>query len=568
MFSAANNGQSNEESVHLESIPLPAQLPTDQQQLQQLLAQQRQQDYQCFANVISRVQAQVREHELALKQVHDQIDEIVHARVQTETIALFKQLLEEQALARRRMFGASSEQSQARLFDEAETVATTAEVVTDEHVDASTDSDTAAAQNNSTAKESLPAKARGKRSPLPASLPRVEVVHDVPVDQRLCDCGTPMVEIGREVSEQLDIVPMQVRVLQHIRIRYGCPGSGHQVKPAPVLAPLPPQPLPKSLASASVLAMLLAVKYVDGLPLARFEYVLQRHGITVPRQTLARWVIASAQLLQPLFNVLRDTLLEGKLIHMDETPIQVLKPPKHKPDKPPTSSSYMWVQTGGVPGKAVTLYDYDPSRSGEVPKRLLADWHGCLMTDGYAGYNAVVKEQGIMHLVCWAHARRGFVEALAVQPKHAKGKDSLAAQAINTIAKLYKTEKDGKELIADQRHRLRQEQAKPILNEFKQWLQTHQPLIPPQSTLGKAMAYTQTYWNQLTGYLEAGHLPIDNNVCENAIRPFVIGRKAWLFSDTPAGANASAMIYSLVQSAKANHQEPYEWLRYVIAKLS
>jgi transposase len=524
-----------------------------------------------IASVVERVRSQAatqaHEHELALKQVHDQIDEVVHARVQLGVITLFNQLLEEQALARRRMFGASSEQSQARLFDEAETVAATADAVAEEHVD----TDTAAADGTTATDSSLAkpatAKARGKRSPLPASLPRVAVVHDVPVDQRVCDCGTPMVEIGREVSEQLEIIPMQVRVLQHIRIHYGCPSSRHEVKQAPVLAPLPPQPLPKSLASASVLALLLAVKYVDGLPLARFEHVLQRHGITIARQTLARWVIASAQLLQPLFNVLRDTLLEGKLIHMDETPVQVLKPPKHKPDKPPTSSSYMWVQTGGVPGKAVTVYDYDPSRSGEVPKRLLAGWHGCLMTDGYAGYNAVVKEQGITHLVCWAHARRGFVEALAVQPKHAKGKDSLAQQAINTIAKLYKIEKDGKELIADQRYRLRQEQSKPVLAELKQWLQTHQPLIPPQSTLGKAMAYAQTYWSQLTSYLEAGHLPIDNNVCENAIRPFVIGRKAWLFSDTPAGANASAIIYSLVQSAKANHQEPYEWLRYVIAKL-
>jgi transposase len=173
-----------------------------------------------------------------------------------------------------------------------------------------------------------PAKpARGKRAPLPSELKRVDVVHDVPFTERTCPCGTPMVEIGQDVSEQLDIVPMQVRVLRHIRKRYGCPGSTH----APVTAPLPPQPLPKSNASADFLAMLLIVKFIDGLPLARFEYVLDRHGVAVPRQTLARWVIGAGQLLQSLHNLMRDALLESPFIHMDETVVQVLKAPGKQP---------------------------------------------------------------------------------------------------------------------------------------------------------------------------------------------------------------------------------------------
>ena len=205
--------------------------------------------------------------------------------------------------------------------------------------------------------------ARGKRSPLPAELTRFDVVHEVPPSERTCPCGTPMVEIGQDVSEQLDIVPMQVRVLRHIRKRYGCPGSIH----APVTAPLPPQPLPKSNASADFLAMLLIIKFIDGLPLARFEHVLARHGATVPRQTLARWVIAAGRMLQPLHNLMRDTLFDGAFLHIDETVVQVLK----EDGKTPTSTSYMWVQTGGPPGKPVVLYDYDPSRSGDVPVRLL-----------------------------------------------------------------------------------------------------------------------------------------------------------------------------------------------------
>jgi transposase len=195
-----------------------------------------------------------------------------------------------------------------------------------------------------------------------------------------------MVEIGEDISEQLDIVPMQIRVLRNIRKRYGCPNSLH----APQTAALPPQPLPKSNASPDFLAMLLTSKYVDGLPLARFENILQRHGMPVPRQTLARWVIGAARLLQPLHNLIRDQLFEGGVVHMDETTVQVLK----EDGKSASSTSYMWAQNGGPPGKSVVIYDYDPSRSGAVPARLLADYRGYLMTDGYEGYNQLASTSG------------------------------------------------------------------------------------------------------------------------------------------------------------------------------
>ena len=451
-------------------------------------------------------------------------------------------LYEQIVLARSRMFGASAESAnQLHLFDEAEVLAAT-----------STEAQDVAPLP---AKTKAPKPARGKRSPLPPELERVEIIHDVPESERL-SWVTPMVVINRIVSEQLDIVPMRVRVLQHIRLVYGCKTGEH----APVTAALPPQPLPKSNASPSLLAMLLTTKYVDGLPLARFEKVLARHDVTVPRQTLARWVIGASGVLQPLHNLMRDVLLDAPFIHMDETVVQVLK----EKNKSPTSNSYMWVQTGGPPGKSVVIYDYDPSRSGEVPARLLLGYQGYLMTDGYEGYNKLAKTEGIWHLICWAHVRRKFVEAVKVQPKGIHGH---ADQAVAMIGKLYAIEREHKDSPIEVRFAARQEQSNPVLNELHEWMEMMLPKVPPKSALGGALAYMRNYWGKLIRYTERGDLPIDNNRCENAIRPFVVGRKAWLFSDTPAGANASAIIYSLVETAKANGVEPYAWLRHVLEHL-
>ena len=462
-------------------------------------------------------------------------------------------MLEQAILARQRMFGASSQQmaAQSRLFDEAEVL-----------VQTSTEAqDTAPQEPEQPLTDVQSAKpdvkpARGKRVALATGLPRVDVVHDVPEALRTCACGTAMVEIGQDISEQLDIVPMQVRVLRHIRKRYGCPTSQHP----PITAALPAQPLPKSNASVDFLAMLLAVKFVDGLPLARFENVLARHGAPVPRQTLARWVIGSAGVLQPLHNLMRDVLLDGSLIHMDETVVQVLK----EKDKAPTTNSYMWVQTGGPPDKPVVLYDYDPSRSASVPTALLEGFKGYLMTDGYDGYNEVARTDGIERLACWAHVRRRFVEATRVQPK---GKRGRADEAVSLIGKLYRIEREHKEATPEVRYLARQSSSAPVLAELRAWMLKQTPMVIPKSALGTALAYMGNLWPQLTRYTERGDLPIDNNRCENAIRPFVIGRKAWLFSDTPAGARSSAVIYSLVQTAKANGLEPYTWLRRVLRDL-
>lgn len=528
---------------------LPGQLPEDPVALKALLRASQAAMLEWHDQAEQQLQAMVEQIERRItEQIERRVTTQIEQRLQAEFEQRVQQLYEQLRLARRRLFGPSSEThaGQGWLFDEAEVQAADSSEA-DERVELPVAQDTS---------QTLPKRARGKRQPLPAQLPRLEVIHDVPEAERTCACGTPMVAIGEDVSEQLDIVPMQIRVLRHIRKRYGCPAGEH----APVSARAPAQVLPKSNASNDLLAMLITAKYVDGLPLARFEYILGRTGVIVPRQTQARWIIGTAGALQPLLNLLRDTLLEASVIHMDETPVQVLK----EPGRAPSTQSYMWVQRGGPPGKPVVLFDYDPSRSGQVPLRLLLGWRGYLMTDGYEGYNAVVVQEGIDHLGCWVHVRRRFVDAAKAQ---AKGRRGRADQAIAYIGQLYGIEREMRDKTDAERLAARQTRSLPVLAELRRWLDETLPLVPPKTVLGEALAYLHGYWPRLIRYTERGDLPIDNNPAENAIRPFVIGRKAWMFSDTPAGAHASALLYSLIETAKANGLEPFTWLRRVLRRL-
>ncbi|SOS36036.1 transposase IS66 [Pseudomonas syringae group genomosp. 3] len=384
----------------------------------------------------------------------------------------------------------------------------------------------------------------------------VLTVHELPDHQLTCACGCRKHVISEETSEQLDIVPMQIRVIKHIRKVYGCRGC----ETAPVTADKPAQLIEKSMASPSVLAMLLTTKYVDGLPLHRFETVLSRHDIEIPRQTLARWVIQCSEHFQPLLNLMRDRLFESPFIHCDETRVQVLK----EPDRDPTSQSWMWVQASGPPDRKVVLFDYTSSRAQEVPLCLLESYRGYVMTDDYAGYNALALQPGVERLACMAHVRRKFVEAKKVQPQ---GKTGRADVALASINKLYGIERELKDVSDEQRYIGRQEKSLLELAKLKAWMEKTQPQVTSQSALGKAVNYLANNWTRLERYIEAGFLPIDNNAAERAIRPFAIGRKAWLFSDTPKGATASAQIYSLVETAKLNDQEPYTWLRHVLERL-
>ncbi len=403
------------------------------------------------------------------------------------------------ALAKR--FASRSEQlspDQIRLFDEAES--------------------TSSAESKINPEETVavaPYRRKvGGRKPLPERLPRIEVIHELPEADRRCEHdGRLLVEIGAVVSEQLDIVPATIQVIRHVRKQYAC-DCGKCIK----TAPLPVQPIPKSMASPGLLAHITVSKYADALPLYRQETILQRIGVDIPRATLANWMIRVGQLVQPLINLMRDRLLDYDIVQMDETPVQVLKEAGRRAQ----SKSYLWVQRGGPPDDRVILYDYDPSRSGAVPQRLLAGYSGYLQSDGYEGYNAVVAANGLTALGCMAHARRRFDEAVKAQGKNKRrGK---AWHGLALIQKLYRVEKQARAMTPNERYRHRIEQAQPVLDEMRAWLEAALPQVPPKNATGKALHYLQSQWEKLTRYLEDGRLEIDNNLCENAIRPFVIGR--------------------------------------------
>jgi len=277
---------------------------------------------------------------------------------------------------------------------------------------------------------------------------------------------------------------------------------------------------------------------------------------------MAYWMIKLGALIQPIINLLRDQLLDHDIIQMDETTVQVL----NEQGKTAQSKSYLWVQRGGPPGHPVILFDYDPGRGASVPVRLLEGFKGTLQTDGYDGYNAVVKINDLTHCGCMAHARRKFTEALKAQGKKKK-KTSVAQQGLNLIQNLYRVEKQARTLSVEQRYALRQSQAKPLLDKLRAWLDKNITQVPPTSTTGKALHYLNNEWTKLIVYLQDGRLNIDNNLAENAIRPFVIGRKNWLFSHSVKGVKASANLYSLIETVKANGLEPYAYLRYLFTEL-
>ncbi len=450
-------------------------------------------------------------------------------------------------------FGPSTEKysikQQDMFFDEAESL-TDDPAEEDDAGDDSIDNDAQPARSGGK-------RRRGGRAPLPPELPRVDIVHDLPEDAQQCACGCgALTRIGEEVTEQLDIIPAQIQVLRHVRIKYACRTCEDGVQ----IADLPPQPLPKSNASPGLLAYIATAKYQDALPLYRQEQVFKRLGLELPRNTLARWMVEMGALLAPLAERMRTHLHGAELIHMDETTVQV----NTEPGRAASSPSYMWVQRGGPPGAEVVLFDYDPSRSGQVPRRLLDDYGGILLTDGYEGYAQVVRDNAITHAGCWAHARRKFKEAQKVQPK---GKTGKADRALASIGKLYRVEREAQGMPVAERERLRATHSQPLIKDLRRWLDQSLEQVPPKSAIGKAVHYLNSQWPRLTRFLEDGRIPLDNNPAENAIRPFVVGRKNWLFSHTTRGAQASATIYSVIETAKINRLEPYAYLLEVLKNL-
>jgi transposase len=489
------------------------------------------------AVVIEDKQARVDEQAIVIEEKSDHIDAL------EELIRLL----------RHQRFGRTSEKAsthQLGLFNEAEAHAHEVEGDEEDEID-------------------VPAHKRrkGGRRPIPDFLPRVEVLHDLTDAEKVCphDASHTLQRIGEEVSEQVDLIPAVVQVLRHVRPKYACGTCKEGVQ----IAPLPPQPIPKSQASPSLLAHVVTSKYVDGLPLYRQEKMLSRLGMDLPRSTLASWVVKLGELVEPLLERMRDEVRRHDLVQCDETPFQVLK----EPGKRAESLSYLWALRGGSSEHPLLVYTYDPSRSAEVPKRLLKGFQGFLQTDGYEGYTALGREPGILHVGCWAHARRKFDEALRGQGKSRKkrakptAKQSKARQGLSQIQKLYALERTWVGVSPEARRVARQERMAPLLEKLRAWLDASLGSVPPQSLTGKALHYLDRQWPKLVRVLDDGRLPLDTNLVENAIRPFVLGRKNWLFADTVAGARASANLYSLIETAKANGIEPWAYLQHLFERL-
>jgi len=443
---------------------------------------------------------------------------------------------------KQQQFGASSEKlsaDQMVLFDESE--------VLDVEIDAEEETVDVATH-----------KRKKKRVSIPDHLPRTEVIHDLPDNEKVCPKdGTELKHIGDECSEQLNYIPAKINVLRHVRRKYACPCCQAYL----ITAPKPPQPIERSIASPMLLATIAIQKYCDGLPLYRQAEIFKRLGIELDRGSLANWMIKCGQLIQPLINLLFDHARMQQILHMDETVLQVLQ----EKGRSAQQKSRMWVMTTASHSAVnVILYHYSETRSAAEAAYMLDDFSGALVTDGYGAYDALAKEEKFTQLGCWAHARRYFVDAKKTQPK---GKSGKADQALALIQKLYRVEKQILNASVEERYLAREQTSQPILQQLRQWLDKSLENPIKQGKLAKALTYLNNQWPKLIRYTKNGAWPIDNNRAENAVRPFVIGRKNWIFAATPKGASGSANLYSLIETAKANGLEPSTYLTEVFTKL-
>jgi transposase len=447
------------------------------------------------------------------------------------------------------LFGASSEAratDQLGLFNEAETLGADA---------------TPTREDEPTMQVAGHTRGKRGRKPLDPNLPREIVRHELPEPDRFCaHDGHALVEIGVETSEQLDVIPEQVRVIQHQRVKYACPCCDLGIK----VTPAPARIIPRGLLTESALAWIITGKYQYGMPLYRQASLLRRFGGDISSNTLAASVVRVGLAAQPVINLMRDVLLDSELIYGDETTFQVLKEPGRRPQ----SKSYLWAQVNGS-GPPVRMFSYSSGRGAQHAQRLYAGVRPgtVLMSDGYELYNGIAHDHQLVHLGCWAHVRRGFIKAEESVPKAARTPDLLTTRFIALIGKLFAAEARCAKWTPERRQRLRARYSYRVLTIIERMMLDHLPAVIPSSLLGKALQYMSGQWHKLVRYVENGNWPISNNLCENAIRPFVVGRKGWLFADTVAGAQASANLYSLVQTCKANSIDPYRYLIWLFAKL-
>lgn len=465
------------------------------------------------------------------------------------------QILEEQLqLLRTHQFGKRSEKhinpDQIQLFNEAEVVA---DEPADDESDPDTDGGTGADDDIQ-----VPAHTRKRRrkQALPEDLKRVDVVHDLDDDQKQCSaCGEPMAHIGEDVTEQLCVVPQQFFAVRHRRQKYAC-----QCKACIRTADMPAQPIPGSQASPRLLANVMERKYLQGLPLYRQEKIAEREGLDLPRSKLARWLIDGSAVFQPLINLLEDSFFGYDLALSDDTGIRVLK----EDGRSPSSQSALWIRRGGPPDRQVVLVDYEISKSGETVYKLLSEFKGYLVTDGADNFKLSVRRNALCSVLCNDHARRRFRKALQVADKD---KQSVARTAMNWYGKLYRIESQCKHLEADERHAIRQSQAVPVWDEFIAWATRVFSEGVAHGRTTEALSYLLKHQEGLRAYCLDGRLPISNIKSEHVAKTIAIMRKNFMFSDTPSGATASARIFSVIETARANNHNPYQYLSVLLTEL-
>lgn len=468
-----------------------------------------------------------------------------------DLIAMVNWFKEQIHLNKHRQFGVSSErtvpgQEQLSLFNEAEAEA--------QPVLAEPTLETVTYKRR---------KQRGHRDLLLKDLPVETVEHRLAVEEQVCSCcGGPMHEMSTEVREELKFIPAQVKLVRHVRYVYSCRRCEREDITTPIVtAPMPNPVLAGSLVSSSAMAYIMSQKYVESLPLYRQEQQLARLGLELSRQTLANWMLYGAnKWLTLLYNRMHSYLLKEDILHADETTLQVL----HEPGRAAETQSYMWLYRTGRMGPPIIVYEYQMTRGGQHPREFLAGFKGYLHVDGYSGYNGLPN---VTLVACWAHARRKFDEALKALPDSKRSAAVMAKEGLEFCNRLFAIERDLKDATAEERYEKRLARSRPVLDAFLVWLNTQKEQVLPKSAFGQAITYCLNQWDKLTAFLQDGRLELDNNRSERSIKPFVIGRKNFMFSNTPRGARASAVIYSIVETAKENGLNPFQYLNYLFEKL-
>lgn len=406
-------------------------------------------------------------------------------------------------------------------------------------------------------------KKKGAREEQLKDLPVETIEYHLSGEELICpECDGELHRMSKEVRREIKVIPAQVKVVNHERMVYACRGcEKNGIKTPVITAPMPKPVLPGSLASSSAVAHVINEKYVNGMPLYRQEKQWERMGVKFSRQNMANWLMLVAERwLSPIYEHMKEYLLKKDIIHADETSLQVL----HEPGRVATTKSYMWLYRSGREGPPIVLYDYQSTRAGKHPKKYLKDFRGYAHVDGYAGYNDMTN---ITLVGCWSHARRYYDEAIISLPKIKREIPTAAEEALNFCNRLFDVEKKLHDVSPEERFNGRLKYSKPILDDFYKWLKWQKPRCLPKSAFGKAVNYNLNQWDKLTCFLKDGRLELDNNRAERSIKPFVMGRKAWLFANTVRGANSSATIYSIVETVKENGLNPFTYLVYIFDKL-